>query len=352
MHEFLDKISGKESDRKTINELVSGHLREVVTNDLLPLLSEFREERMSISPTFRFWNDFLTRVMLPFKLFLSSTRLGLWDVHQYAKAELLPLMFASNRSTYARYMSYQIFQMQFIPVDVISNFKEGLFAAKLSEGRFNSVWIDYVLEATENKALKGSGGIIGLTLEGNALARWFLARPVTAKYSMAFHKYVCQNAAKSNQSGVSHHSDTNAAQKRYDSDIKKMTQMFDGRFIDPFDLSDPSTHLTNFATGVVTSSSIQNSLLDALDKGNEMAKTLMKERFIKVEGQEKPRKSFYDPLPKPNVKTMADMQKTVKVKTKSVVMNGEVMYLRLLAVNSFKKVPSEKVLSVENAQTP
>ncbi|MEW8548470.1 MAG: hypothetical protein AB2693_33625 [Candidatus Thiodiazotropha sp.] len=131
LHEFLEKLSDRESDRTTINDLVSGRLGEVVKSDLLPLLSEFREEGMSISPTFRFWNDFLVRVMLPFKLFLSSTRLGLWDVHQYAKAELLPLMFASNRSTYARYMSYQILQMQF-PEDVINSFKEGLVAAKLS----------------------------------------------------------------------------------------------------------------------------------------------------------------------------------------------------------------------------
>ena len=63
-------------------------------------------------------------------------------------------------------------------------------------------------------------------------------------------------------------------------------------------------------------------LLDALEKENETVKTFMKEGFIKVERQKKPQKSFYDPLPKANVKTMADMQKT-DVKTKSVAMNGE-----------------------------
>ena len=110
-----------------------------------------------------------------------------------------------------------------------------------------------------------------------------------------------------------------AEQKRYDSDIKKMIQMFDGRFIDPFDLTHPSTHLTNFATGIVP----PVQLLGVLEKGNEMVKPYMKDRFKKVERQEKPQKSFYDPLPKTNVKTMADMQKTVIVKNKSVAMNGE-----------------------------
>jgi hypothetical protein len=31
--------------------------------------------------------------------------------------------------------------------------------------------MDYALEATENKAFKGTGGIIGLTLKDGALAR-------------------------------------------------------------------------------------------------------------------------------------------------------------------------------------
>ena len=56
-----------------------------------------------------------------------------------------------------------------------------------------------------------------------------------------------------------------------------------------------------------------------------MTKTFIKEKFIKIERQEKPQKCVYDPLPKVNVKTQADMQKTVIVKTKSAAMNGEVM---------------------------
>ena len=83
-----------------------------------------------------------------------------------------------------------------------------------------------------------------------------------------------------------------------------------------------------------------------------MAKTFIKERIIQVERQEKPQKGFYDPLPKANVKTMSDMQKTVIVKAKSVVMNGEVMYLCLFAVNSLRMELLERVLSYKNAPAP
>ena len=83
-----------------------------------------------------------------------------------------------------------------------------------------------------------------------------------------------------------------------------------------------------------------------------MANSFMKERFMKLDGQEKPQKSFYNPLPKANVKTMTNMQKTVKFMSKTVVMNGEVMYLSLLAVKSFKKIRLQRVLSFENAPEP
>ena len=42
----------------------------------------------------------------------------------------------------------------------------------------------------------------------------------------------------------------------------------------------------------------------------------------------------------------------VKTKSKSIQMNGEQMYLRLLAINAFKKVPLQRVLSFENAPVP
>ena len=79
------------------------------------------------------------------------------------------------------------------------------------------------------------------------MARWFLARPVTVKYSMQFHENVCKSQIKSDKMGTHHHSDTTAAKKLIDKDVQRITQMFEGSFIDPFDLSGPSDHLVNFA---------------------------------------------------------------------------------------------------------
>ena len=65
-------------------------------------------------------------------------------------------------------------------------------------------------------ALKGKGLYI-TDAKGKTLARWFLARPVTAKYSITFH--VRQRHQKMKQTG--HHSDTDATRERFDKDVKK-----------------------------------------------------------------------------------------------------------------------------------
>ena len=166
---------------------VLDELDPILADRVVPLIDEFRATGRAASPTFCVWDDFLRKVMLPLKLFLYSTRHGDWNVSQSAKAMMLPLLFATNRNIYARYMPYLCLQMMRLPEDVTRSFTQGLFVAKLTRGRFNAQWIDYVLEATENKALKGTGGIIGLTRRGNALARWFLARPISPKYSLTNH---------------------------------------------------------------------------------------------------------------------------------------------------------------------
>ena len=60
--------------------------------------------------------------------------------------------------------------MKRLPEDVRAAFEEEWFVVKLADGKFNTVWMDYTIETTANKSLKGSGGIMGLTLKGTALA--------------------------------------------------------------------------------------------------------------------------------------------------------------------------------------
>ena len=341
------------SDQMTLaatNSDIFTRTTESVKLNVLPLIQQFRNEGRATSPTFRFWDQFLTDVMLPLKTYLASSKLGQWSVNQTSKRDLLKLLFATNRTNYARYMPVLMMLMQRLPDEVAAAFKEGLFVAKLTDGKFNKVWLDYTLEATENKALKGSGGIIGLTLKGSVLNRWFLARPVTAIYSTNFTTMV-RCSKKLSQEQDHEKCMTNSQVLRWNKDIAKMTHMFEGTFRDPFSLFEPPAHLINFANGCIAPPSVEDSLIGALDKGSTMALNFVQDRLIPEQGG-KPRKSLYDPIPRSNVKTMSDMNKSVKVHNKNVSLNGEVMYLRLLAVNALKKVPLHRVLSFENSPEP
>lgn len=90
-------------------------------------LDRFREEGRDTSPIFRIWDDFLHRVILPLKMFLAASRRGVWLVYQFAKASLLPMLFASGQTTYARYMPAQVIAMKKLPQAVLSEFEKDIF---------------------------------------------------------------------------------------------------------------------------------------------------------------------------------------------------------------------------------
>ena len=85
---------------------------------------------------------------------------------------------------------------------------------------------------------------------------------------------------------------------------------------------------------VVTTSAIKESLLKTLDKGSQVLVNFTKRHLIQSENN-MPFKGYYDPLPKSDIKVMTEMQKAVGTQFNSVTFNGEVMYLRLFAMNSF-----------------
>ena len=255
-------------------------LTKAVDKHFCPLLEEFRIEGRGVSATFALWDDFIQRVLLPVKMFLASTRKGDWKTYQYSKAMFLPLLFAGNRTTYASYMPLLLILMNRLPKEVMESFTQKGFIAKLSDGRFNGVWIDYALETTQNKALKGSGGLIGLTLKGPALARWFFARPITAQYSTGFHESICKRQNQKSPETV-HHSTRKSEVNRWNTNVAKMKNMFDtGSYLHPFRIADLPTGLVNFATGAIAPHDIQESLVGALDKGEAQAETFVKDRLV------------------------------------------------------------------------
>ncbi len=87
-----------------------------------------------------------------------------------------------------------------------------------------------------------------------------------------------------------------------------LIDMFDGSYTDPFNLDDPPACLINFATGVMATQEVQDSLLGALKCGAESAKKFLNERL--AAGVDK---SFYATLSRSGIKTMGSLTKPVKM---------------------------------------
>ena len=64
---------------------------------------------------------------------------------------------------------------------------------------------------------------------------------------------------------------------------------------------------------------------------------------------DEPVKSFYNPVTRNKVKKCQAQKPQSGVRLKDIPMNDEEMYLRLLGINAYKKVPPERVLTFENS---
>ena len=64
---------------------------EMIQSEILPAIEMFRSEGRSVSSLFRFWDDYLTEVSLPLKLYLAASRHGIWDTYHLAKTKTLAL---------------------------------------------------------------------------------------------------------------------------------------------------------------------------------------------------------------------------------------------------------------------
>ena len=132
---------------------------------------------------------------------------------KYAKFEFRPLLFGTNRSICSKYkVSYMILQMKHLPTEVMDGFQEGLFVLKWTQENFNYAWIDYVLEATENKALNWTGWIIKLKRKGHALATLASCQVSRAIPSQCVQR-PNKNTNNRNASSFGHNSNKNAVRQ-------------------------------------------------------------------------------------------------------------------------------------------
>ena len=106
-------------------------------------------------------------------MFTRAQREDLWSLHLASFKLMLPYFFTYDRRKYAKWGSVYLAEMNMLPNEVLTEFKQGNFVIKGKEWSFNQVDGDQAQE-WQNGISKTSGGIIGITKFLTALNRWGL----------------------------------------------------------------------------------------------------------------------------------------------------------------------------------
>lgn len=126
--------------------------------------------------------------------------------------------------------------------------------------------------------------------------------------------------------------------KRWNRDVEKINNKFEGTFSDPFNISTPTPEFHYWMCNPNLNS---NSLTRMLKKRCTMTSAFLHEE-LNISEEGKTQKHSYDLL-KSKAKTMSELKKSVKIH-KNISLSGGVMYLRLMSVNALKNINSENFL--------
>ena len=110
--------------------------------------------------------------------FIRATREGNWSLHLECIREMLPCYFAYDRVNYARYLRVYLLHMIQLPrthPEAQMMLENGDFGVqRTTEHFFAKLPVDQDIEQTLNRSTKTKGGIVGSSLNKNAVQRWLL----------------------------------------------------------------------------------------------------------------------------------------------------------------------------------
>lgn len=146
------------------------------------LTEEFGEFTKARKPMFKVFCDYM-ELILTILSFIKATRQGNWNLHLASLESLTKYFFALDKLHYARMVPLYIAEMRALEEtdsDVWNEFRSGNFVVNKNKVSFCSIGPDHGIEH-ENRWMKVSGGLIGITLNESARTRLFLIAPELAR---------------------------------------------------------------------------------------------------------------------------------------------------------------------------
>ena len=141
---------------------------------LAPKLQILRSAGSDDSPLSKFSMTYVKMVLLLLN-YTRPVRTGDWALHLKTLEEFGPFFFALNRSSYARFVPVYVAMMQDLRLKNPRawTYLEKHWVVRKSLVSFTSLGCDHALEQV-NRALKGDGGLVGITNNPSTRTKFFL----------------------------------------------------------------------------------------------------------------------------------------------------------------------------------
>ena len=161
------------------------------------------------------------QMVLEMAMYIRAVRTANWELHLEATECFLKYFFAHDKLNYARLIPVYVADMKSLPdsdPDIYREFISGNWVVNKNSIPFCAIGADHALEQV-NRMMNVSGGLVGITQNPNALAKFFLAAPELSNIANEAHKM----AGLKSRKPETHHDLSDAATSRQERDVSELT---------------------------------------------------------------------------------------------------------------------------------
>ena len=244
-------------------------------------------------------------------IFIKATRDRDIELHLQSPECLIKYFFAHDHLNYARLLPLYLSTMQNIKKTdpkLWKEFEDGKFCVSKSNVKFTSIGSDHGVEQ-ENKRLKVSGGIVGITQQEQALQRFFLAAPVLSALSKDFELKFTEYRDISSK----HHDLYGNKPKRMQNNVHSLCRVV-SEHGEPFTSQD--TRLYNILTHALVTEKVEEEIL----MRDELGQRIFEEFVVRLDGNI----SIWSEMKKRKIGSFKQNNKEVKI----TIEKGKVITLK------------------------
>ena len=143
-------------------------------------------EESRSSCTGRLWVDCLIYPVWLAHTFIRAEREGNYALHMYCLTRMVSYFFAAGHWNYARYITWHLIEFQTeLGEEALAILHMGQHVCRHRTGSWNAVFADQFGEQTYIRQGKAKGGLVGMTLSPDQVARWIFSYYVCNTVSLA-----------------------------------------------------------------------------------------------------------------------------------------------------------------------